>query len=474
MIGGLLCLLLVAYVMRGPKWWRSDRQALALTLASGEAAGIISGSQREQLLAHAAEQSSGRRLGATWLAIVAGLFVAAGVSLLIARNWEMFGPLVRVAVFLAALLAVGEAAIRCSGRTAAVALPLELLWLLLPLLGIGLYGQTFQLSGDTILPLLAWLLLTAPLAWLSARPVAATLHTLAMVLVLFAGNFVVDAMVGSVAGAPSVGNTMALVGNAPTVTAWGLSALLLGAMVVQSLRLLPEGHRHHFFGVCALWLFTVLAVCNPLRLENPAWLALAAAALIVLCLALHLALDTSMVERRSSASAWIGGVYAMTFLWHVPSASNGDVTVGGIAVTIVAGLVAVVVVLSVPLARLSPSTGWARLAKLVLLVPLASAAVLVSGRIELWWAIAVLMNALLLAVGVGLMWHGSLLREVAQINAGVVIVVALLVTRFLDLFGSMLRSGIGFIAAGIALAALAWALERTRRRLIHVPAEASQ
>lgn len=142
--------------------------------------------------------------------------------------------------------------------------------------------------------------------------------------------------------------------------------------------------------------------------------------------------------------------------------------------TIVAGLVAVVVVLSVPLARLSPSTGWARLAKLVLLVPLASAAVLVSGRIELWWAIAVLMNALLLAVGVGLMWHGSLLREVAQINAGVVIVVALLVTRFLDLFGSMLRSGIGFIAAGIALAALAWALERTRRRLIHVPAEASQ
>jgi len=474
MIGGLLCLVLVAYLLRGPNWWRSDRNTLALILESGEASGIITGSQREQLLAHAAEQSSGRRLGAAWLAIAAGLFVAAGVSLLIARNWEMFGPLIRVAVFLAVLLAVGETAIRCSGRTLALALPFELLWLILPLLGIGLYSQTFQLSGDTILPLLAWLALTAPIAWLSDRPVAATLHTLAMALVLFAGNFVIDAMLGSVTGAPTVGSTLALVGSTPTVTAWGLSTLLLAAIAVQSLRLLPEGHRHHFLGVCALWLFTVLGVCNPVRLENPAWLALAAAALIVLCLALHLALDTSMMERRSSASAWIGGVYAMTFLWHVRSAPDGDATAGGMAVTIAAGLAAVAVVLSLPRTRLSPNPVWASLAKLGLLVPLAGAAVLVSGRIELWWAVALLMNALLLAVGVGLMWHGSLLREVAQINAGVIIVVALLVTRFLDLFGSMLRSGIGFIAAGIALAALAWALERTRRRLIHVPAEASQ
>ena len=147
---------------------------------------------------------------------------------------------------------------------------------------------------------------------------------------------------------------------------------------------------------------------------------------------------------------------------------------GGMGVTIAAGLAAAAVVVSMPPARLSPSPVWARLAKLGLLVPLASAAVLVSGRIELWWAIAVSMNALLLAVGVGLMWHGSLLREVAQINAGVIIVVALLVTRFVDVFGGMLRSGLGFIAAGITLAVLAWALERTRRRLIHAPAEASQ
>jgi uncharacterized membrane protein len=60
---------------------------------------------------------------------------------------------------------------------------------------------------------------------------------------------------------------------------------------------------------------------------------------------------------------------------------------------------------------------------------------------------------------------------VAQINLGVLILVWVLISRFLDLFGSMLRSGIGFILAGVMLAALAWALERTRRRLIAAPRE---
>jgi uncharacterized membrane protein len=82
------------------------------------------------------------------------------------------------------------------------------------------------------------------------------------------------------------------------------------------------------------------------------------------------------------------------------------------------------------------------------------------------WLAAGAMNVLLVAVAVGLMWHGSLVHEAAQVNLGILVLVAVLVTRFLDVFGSMLRSGIGFIVAGCLLAALAWALERTRRRLL--------
>ena len=65
------------------------------------------------------------------------------------------------------------------------------------------------------------------------------------------------------------------------------------------------------------------------------------------------------------------------------------------------------------------------------------------------------------------------MREIRQINLGVLVLVAVLITRFLDLFGSMLQSGIGFIVAGLLLAALSWALERTRRRLIAGPGEAA-
>jgi len=53
-----------------------------------------------------------------------------------------------------------------------------------------------------------------------------------------------------------------------------------------------------------------------------------------------------------------------------------------------------------------------------------------------------------------------------QVNLGVVVLVGFLITRFLDVFGNMLRSGVGFIVAGLLLAGLSWALDRTRRRLI--------
>ena len=95
----------------------------------------------------------------------------------------------RVVAFLVVLAVVGEAAIRMRDRSLAVALPLEVAWFFLPLVGIGLYGQTFQLSGDPISPFLWWLALAAPIAWASARPVAASIHVAALVTVLFVGNF---------------------------------------------------------------------------------------------------------------------------------------------------------------------------------------------------------------------------------------------------------------------------------------------
>lgn len=471
----ILVLAAIGFFLRaGTRRWRgAGADSLTTVLASAEAAAIITTTQREQILAHAAEHGAARfRLeGAAWLGIFAGLFVVAGVSLLIARNWEDIGAGVRVAAFLAALLAVGEGAIRTRERTLGVSLPFELLWLFLPLLGIGLYGQTFQLSGDTIRPFLVWLALTTPLAWLSSRPIVATLHTFAMVSVLFTGNFVVESFLSAVrAGRPS--GMLALTGTGVGPSAWLLSFVMLGAITMQSLRLLPRAHRHHFVGVWALWLFGLLLVKTPLRIEHEGWLALAAVALSTLWIVVLAVMDTSLEERATATLVWLGTFYGLTFAWHAHTPAHGTATLAGTVVVVLAWIAAVGGALALPPARMSPLPGWSLAAKIVLLAPALVALLYLGTDVRLVWLASILMNGVLVAVAVGLMWHGSLVRGARQINLGVLVLVGVLITRFLDVFGSMLTSGIGFIVAGVLLAALSWALERTRRRLIDRPREA--
>lgn len=472
MIEVLLAILGIGYLMRTGGRRLRGGDHLPTILAGAERAGIITATQREQILAHAAEHGSRGRLGgAAWLGVFAGLFVVAGVSLLIARNWEAIGPLVRIAAYLLLLLAVGEAAVRLRDRSVGVALPLELLWFFLPLLGIGLYGQTFQLSGDPVQPFLIWLALSAPIAWLSPRPVTAAIHTAAMTLVLFVGNFIVDATASLIGGGRGPSGVLALAGTSGTPTAWALSFLLLAMIAVQSLRLLPEGRRHHFVGVWVLWTFGVLVSCAPLRLQHEGWIALAALALATLWVVVLAAMDASREERGTSLLAWLGTIYALTFGWHMTDPGHGEVTGLGIAVVILAVALAVGGAFALPPARLSPRSSWAQAGKLVLIAPVLVGMLFLASDVRLVWTAAILLDGLLVVTAVGCMWHGSLTADVAQINLGVLILVWVLISRFLDLFGSMLRSGIGFILAGVMLAALAWALERTRRRLIAAPRE---
>jgi hypothetical protein len=430
--------------------------------------------QRERILAHAATTAgAGSRLdGARWLGIFAGLFVVAGISLLIATNWEDIGPLARIGAFLALLVAVGEGAIRFRDRSLGLSVPLEVLWLFLPLLGIGLYGQTFQLSGDPLRPFLVWLLLTMPIAWLSPRPIVATIHTFAMAAVLFCGNFVIDPTTDAFLGPRSPIGRLALIDGADTPAAWLLSLVLLAAIAVQSVRLLPRAHRHHFVGIWAFWLMSVLSRIRrsgsstkggssspPSRCRRSARRAGAhghelrrardeprRVARPRLCAHVHVARrrcgDRRGVDRRRGSR---GG--------------RGD---GGAPRAI-----------ALPPPRLSPLGGWGRAAKALLVAPLVTGFAYLSTDLSIVWWAAVVMNLVLLAAAIGLMWHGSLAREVRQINLGVLVMVWLLITRFLDLFGSMLESGVGFIVAGVFLAGLSWALERTRRRLIAGPREAA-
>jgi hypothetical protein len=310
---------------------------------------------------------------------------------------------------------------------------------------------------------------------MSPRPVVATIHTFAMVGVLFVGNYVVDttsALMAGGGGRPA--GILSLTDDGGELVAWALSIVLLGAVSLQSLRLLPRAHRHHFVGVWAFWIFSLFFVPTPFRLHHEGWIILAALALATLWIVVLAYLETSLEERAASMVVWLGVLYALTFTWHMDRAAAGATTGLGRAVVELLIVAALGAVLGLPRARLSPLPAWAWAAKATLVTALLVGMLYLGDDVQRVWLAAGLMNGLLLVVAVGLMWHGSLVREIAQINLGVLVLVGLLITRFLDVFGNMLRSGIGFIIAGILMAALSWALDRTRRRLIGTPTQVAR
>ncbi len=444
-VGSLLLLALAAWFL----WQRRPSQTGGVedVLADAEQAGIISADQRRAILNRTAESEPTIHLsGVTWLAVLAGLFVLAGTSLLIATNWEDIGATVRIAAFLVLLLGVGEAAIRA--RTVGLAISLELVWLILPLLGIGLYAQTFQLSGETITPFLVWLVLGMPLAWRSTHAIVPLLHTASLIVVSLTGSFF-------------VGGPLYLL-TTFDISAWAVSLGTVAVVVVQSLKLLPIGQRHHCFGVVAGWVFGVLLLAPPFHLEHGAWVAIAAVALATLWLVALFEVDAGPSEILGAATVWIGILYTITFAWHSDGSIEGTTTAASIAGTLLVAAAAAGGILHVPA---SPFGNHALLARIVLAAPLALSFALLLGGSAVH-ASAALANVLLVGIAGAIMWHGSAEREPGEINFGIFVLLVVLVTRFFDVFGSFVQSGVGFIVAGVLLAALAYTLERTRRRLI--------
>ncbi len=447
-MGGVVSLLLFG-ALGWFLWQRRPGQGDGVeeVLADAERAGIITAEQHRAILSRARPSGPASQLsGVTWLAILAGLFVLAGISLLIATNWENIGPAVRMAGFLLLLLAAGESAIRA--QTLGLAISLELVWLVLPLLGIGLYAQTFQLSGETITPFLVWLALGVPLAWRSGHAIVPALHTGALTVTVLMGSFFVPGPL--------------YLQQAFDPGAWALSVSGLALVVVQSLRLLPAGQRHHCFGVVAAWTLGILATAPPFGLEHGGWLAVAAIALATLWILGLLEVDADAGELVTAVTVWLGILYAITFTWHSDGSLAGSTTQPAIVATLIIAGLTVLGLVRAPPRRLGTHAGAARL---ILVLPLALSFLLLFGEAAVFLA-AVLANLLLVVIASAMMWHGSTERAPAEINFGISVLLLVLVTRFFDVFGSFVQSGVGFIVAGVLLAALAYGLERTRRRLV--------
>jgi uncharacterized membrane protein len=82
------------------------------------------------------------------------------------------------------------------------------------------------------------------------------------------------------------------------------------------------------------------------------------------------------------------------------------------------------------------------------------------------WTGALLFNLLLFGLEIGIIALGWLRFRPGLCNLGIFMFFLQVVTRYFDIFGQMLSSGLFFIGAGLLLVLGGYLLERSRRRLL--------
>ncbi|MDO8804238.1 MAG: DUF2157 domain-containing protein [Elusimicrobiota bacterium] len=429
---------------------------LKTDLTGAAAAGIITPEQADKVW----ERSySGRTFAsfkaAHWIAAASGLFIALGVILVAAHNWDKIGDIAKMGAFLLLFAGSAEAAMRLEEKPSA-AIPLETLWFFMPALGIGLYAQIFNLSGDPVKPYLVWAALSAPLALLSKRPLAAYLCSILLFAVLYWGTLGSTNMLSL---------TMGRNAAVQPLWHWGLALAVLGA----GFALYPGKKLGKPLGAAAVWLFFMLVADTAIKVRSKALVLLAGMSLAVLWLAWGRGEDED-ARPGLPLTVWVGAVYVMTFFWHYRPDSyrlhGQDTTALGTMITW-AAFAGALVTLAVRKQRLLPEGKMEDyLAKGLLAASMLCAFLLFDANEGSAKIMAVIANLILAAFGAGCIISGAKNSDEKMINRGVLVITLTAVTRFVDIFGGLLKSGVAFIITGLAFAALAYLINRGRKALI--------
>ncbi len=442
---------------------------LKADLARAAGAGIITNEQADKVWEHSRTGGPFSSLRAThWIAAAAGLFISLGVILIAAHNWDKIGPSAKILAYLLLFAGASEASLRLGDKPGASML--EILWFFMPALGIGLYAQIFNLSGDPVKPYLAWAGISAPLAILATRKTPAYLCSILLFAVLYYGTL-------------TSGNMLTLSGSyvynqaAAPAAHWILALVTLGA----AFALYPSQRLNKPLGAGLIWLFIMLVADTSIRLRTPAMLLLAGMSLAVLWLVWGRNEDDS--ASAFPLTLWTAAVYLMTFFWHYkpdtfPRAGDVDSAIGGfVAYGALAAALATLALRKQPLLPSGKTDDY--LAKGLLAASVLCAFLLFNATADSAKILAVIANLILAAFGAGCIISGARNSNEKLINRGVAVITLTAVTRFVDLFGNLLRSGMAFIVTGLAFAALAYFVNRGRKALINAartpsPAEDSK
>ncbi|MDA8132372.1 MAG: DUF2157 domain-containing protein [Elusimicrobia bacterium] len=427
-------------------------------LAEAAAAGLITSEQASGVW----DRIYARRVTAGWkatylIAAFAGIFIAIGLLLIIAHNWDKFGAVSKIAGFLILFGAAGFTALSYEEK-APVAVPAEMIWFFMPVIGIGLYAQIFNLSGDPVKPYLVWAALVLPQALLLKRTMTATLTSALLFLCVFMGAFGRDNIISL-----TYANRLAEAAAMPLWWHWPLALAVIGAGAATALY-----RRCHpmlrVLGASLVWVLGLVVASTPLQVKSPALLLLAATSAVALWIVWTP--DEERLESRLPHMAWLATVYGMTFFWHYTPSLERDPgsSAGGALIWLMFGAA----VASAMLRPLVPGLGdrWRMAFRAALIVPMFSAFMLFGATEDGAKAIAVLANLTIIAAGAGLIINGAQENLEKRINTGVLFIALLVLTRFFDIFGTLLKSGFGFLGTGLLFAGLAYGINRGRKVLI--------
>ncbi|MDP2865898.1 MAG: DUF2157 domain-containing protein [Elusimicrobiota bacterium] len=429
---------------------------LKTDLAGAASAGIITPQQADQVW----ERSYGERAFASLKAThiigaVAGIFISLGLILVAAHNWDKIGAIAKMGAFLLLFAGAAEAAMRLEEKPSA-SIPLEMLWFFMPVLGIGLYAQIFNLSGDPVKPYLAWAALSAPLAVLSKRPLAGYLTSILLFVVLYWGTL----------GSASILSLTARYNQAAQpLWHWALALCVLAAGVA----LYPVKKSGKPLGAGIVWVFFMLVADTAIKVRSEALVLLAGMSLAVLWLSWDSGEDEKALPGLP-LTVWTGAVYMTTFFWHYRDRSYHSETLSTTAAGTLltwAAFAGAILTLVMRKQRLLPEGKTEdALARALLAASMLCAFLLFDANEGSAKILAVIANLILAAFGAGCIISGSKNSNEKLINRGVAVITLTAVTRFVDIFGGLLKSGVAFILTGLAFAALAYGINRGRKALI--------
>jgi len=433
------------------KW--SEQRWLQTRVQAWQEAGLVTEPQATQIEKFEEEANQKRASGFEMLAYLGGLCIALGIILLIGYNWENIPPPVRQLGFMATLTGVAFGA-HWFATHLQLSAALQMIWLILPLAGIGLWGQVYNLSGDAYKPLFLWSVLSFPIALLGAQTPVRWFYTVGFALSLF---------VGAYAPGSFLNIEHHTQGAFPLWQCLGLF-VLWGCCLAQAYRWLGEKGQWHVLLLTLGFIFSVPLAIDYFDFEfgNVAY------ALVGSLVPFYWAVQ----QRLHNGSGWwhwtgrlgiIIALYTLTFDNSALGAASKEPTA---AVNL---YITVLLLLGAGLLLYKNSAlKWPPERSHTFFIALQASPFLMGiamfGMTE--DLVQVAGNLLVLACGVEAIIHGVDKRMKSSLNLGLLTVGGLLLIRFIDYFGTMLQSGLAFVVSGIFLIALSYGLHKARLRFM--------